>query len=89
MAATLLAVKGTVPESLWRLLAAQRADNGLYLATPSQRISTGLAIGPDSTGNDFFYYRWPHLGATAWIALAATGWSASPEANAQGQPCPS
>jgi hypothetical protein len=74
-AATLVAVKGAAPEALWQLLASQRADNGLYYATPSPRISTGLAIGPDSSGADFFYYRWPHLGATAWIALAATGWN--------------
>jgi hypothetical protein len=74
-AATLVAVKGSAPEALWQLLASQRAANGLYYATPSPRISTGLAIGPDSVGADFFYYRWPHLGATAWIALAATGWN--------------
>lgn len=74
-AATLVVVKGAAPEALWQLLASQRAANGLYYATPSPRISTGLAIGPDSVGADFFYYRWPHLGATAWIALAATGWN--------------
>jgi hypothetical protein len=74
-AATLVARKGAAPEALWQLLASQRADNGLYYATPSTRISTGLAIGPDSTGADFYYYRWPHLGATAWIALAATGFN--------------
>lgn len=74
-AATLVARKGMAPEALWRLLASQRADNGLYYATPSARISTGLAIGPDSPGADFFYYHWPHLGATAWIALAATGFN--------------
>ncbi|WP_285410514.1 hypothetical protein [Variovorax sp. efr-133-TYG-130] len=74
-AATLVAVKGAAPEALWQLLASQRAPNGLYYATPSPRISTGLAIGPDSKGPDFFYYRWPHLGATAWIALAAKGWN--------------
>ncbi len=73
--ATLLAVKGSAPDALWQLLASQRAPNGLYYATPSPRISTGLAIGPDSKGPDFFYYRWPHLGATAWIALAAKGWN--------------
>ena len=74
-AATLVARKGSAPEALWQLLASQRAGNGLYYATPSARISTGLAIGPDSAGADFFYYRWPHLGATAWIALAATGFN--------------
>ncbi|MFS2166350.1 hypothetical protein, partial [Variovorax sp. Varisp62] len=75
VAATLVARKGAAPEALWRLLASQRADNGLYYATPASRISTGLAIGPDSAGADFFYYHWPHLGATAWIALAATGFN--------------
>lgn len=74
-AATLVARKGAAPEALWQLLASQRAGNGLYYATPGPRISTGLAIGPDSTSADFFYYHWPHLGATAWIALAATGWN--------------
>ena len=70
-----MAVKGSAPDALWQLLASQRSPNGLYYATPSPRISTGLAIGPDSKGPDFFYYRWPHLGATAWIALAAKGWN--------------
>lgn len=27
----------------------------------------------DSVTNDFFYYHLPHLGATAWAAIAATG----------------
>jgi hypothetical protein len=74
-AATLVARKGAAPEALWKLLASQRADNGLYYATPSSRISTGLSIGPDSPDADFYYYHWPHLGATAWIALAATGFN--------------
>ena len=74
-AATLVARKGAAPEALWKLLASQRADNGLYYATPSPRISTGLSIGPDSPDADFYYYHWPHLGATAWIALAATGFN--------------
>ncbi|SEF19517.1 hypothetical protein ABL840_05200 [Variovorax sp. NFACC27] len=74
-AATLVARKGSAPEALWQLLASQRAGNGLYYATPASRISTGLAIGPDSAGADFYYYHWPHLGATAWIALAATGFN--------------
>jgi hypothetical protein len=90
-AATLVARKGAAPEALWQLLAAQRADNGLYYATPAARISTGLAIGPDSKGADFFYYHWPHLGATAWIALAATGFNpfTGQSAKAQGIPtCP-
>jgi hypothetical protein len=91
-AATLVAVKGAAPEALWQLLASQRAANGLYYATPSARIATGLAIGPDSVGADFFYYRWPHLGATAWVALAATGWNpftGRPTTFPGEKPCPS
>lgn len=58
---------------LWRVLLAQQASQGWLFATPQARIGTGLAIGPDSVGNDFFYYHLPHLGATAWAAIAATG----------------
>jgi len=58
---------------LWPLLAQQQVDGGWLLATPKPRINTGLAIGPDSVTSDFYYYRVPHLGATAWAALAAKG----------------
>lgn len=56
-------------------VAAQRAPGGYLWATPQERLRTGLAIGPDSTEDDFFYYRLPHLGATAWAVLAAEGWN--------------
>ncbi|GAA4331494.1 hypothetical protein GCM10023144_20230 [Pigmentiphaga soli] len=62
-------------ESLWPLLLAQRSPSGMLFATPTKRVSTGLSIGPDSTGEDFFYFHLPHLGATAWAALAAAGWN--------------
>ncbi|MGY3172264.1 hypothetical protein ACVWYU_001641 [Pseudomonas sp. TE12234] len=64
---------GDKAQPLWRVLLAQQAGNGWLYATPAPRISTGLAIGPDSVTNDFFYYHLPHLGATAWAAIAATG----------------
>ena len=64
---------GDKAQPLWRVLLAQQAGNGWLFATPQARISTGLAIGPDSVSNDFFYYHLPHLGATAWAAIAATG----------------
>ena len=57
-----------------RLLSAalqQASPSGYLYATDSDKLATGLAVGPDSKGNDFFYYRRPHLGATAWAALAA------------------
>jgi hypothetical protein len=60
------------------ILAGLRSDqtaSGLLNATRSARVTTGLSIDPTSTNADFFYYRRPHLGATAWAALAATGWN--------------
>jgi hypothetical protein len=55
---------------------AKEFSSGGYLwATPEARVSTGLRIGPDSIEPDFFYYHLPHLGATAWAVIAATGWN--------------
>ena len=75
VASALRASNRTVPDALWQLLADQRAGDGLLYATPQPRIRTDLAIGPDSTTDDFFYYHQPHLGATAWAALAGSGWN--------------
>lgn len=75
VAAAMQASGKQVPDSLWQLLAAQRSDDGMLYATPQPRISTDFAIGPTSTYADFFYYHYPHLGATAWVALAAKGWN--------------
>lgn len=61
-----------------RMLAeiAKHVSPGGYLwATRKAQVTTGLAIGPDSVTDDFLYYRLPHLGATAWAALAAQGWN--------------
>ena len=54
-------------------IAAEASPSGWLYATREARLSTGLMIGPWSTENDFFYFRRPHLGATAWAVLAATG----------------
>ena len=56
-------------------LEADRAPSGLLNATRAARVSTGLSIDPTKTEADFFYFRRPHLGATAWAALAATAWN--------------
>ena len=56
-------------------IAQQCSPSGLLFATREARISTGLAIGPASREPDFFYYRRPHLGATAWGVLAALRWN--------------
>ena len=75
VAAALQASGEPVPDSLWRAIGAQRSDGGMLYATPQQHIVTSFAIGPLSTYDDFFYYHHPHLGATAWAALAAKGWN--------------
>jgi hypothetical protein len=51
------------------------SPGGLLWATDAARITTGLALSPSSTTDDFYYFRLPHLGATAWAALAARGWN--------------
>ncbi len=56
-------------------LRTHRSPDGWLYATPAPRLTTGLAIGPDSTTPDFFYFNRPHLGATAWATLAALGWN--------------
>jgi len=51
------------------------APSGLLYASRIPVLTTGLALGPQSTSPDFVYQRLPHLGATAWAALAAVGWN--------------
>lgn len=51
------------------------SPTGYLYASSIPRLTTGLAIGPASTGNDFYYFRRPHLGATAWAVLAGAGWN--------------
>jgi hypothetical protein len=62
-------------EQVLNALQGDRAPSGLLYATRSERLSTGLSIDPTKTVADLFYFRRPHLGATAWAALAATGWN--------------
>ncbi len=59
-------------DKLLATIARERDAGGYLNATREARISTGLAVAPDSAGADFFYFRRPHLGATAWAVLAAT-----------------
>ncbi|MFD0387714.1 hypothetical protein ACFQ4K_07555 [Tistrella bauzanensis] len=56
-------------------LLAEQSPGGYLFATRAPSITTGLAIGPDSTTDDFRYHRWPHLGATAWAVLAGLGFN--------------
>jgi hypothetical protein len=52
-----------------------RAVSGWFYATRHGRVSTGLSIDPTKTEADFFYFKRPHLGATAWVVLASIGWN--------------
>ncbi|KYO55124.1 hypothetical protein PJ900_22405 [Tistrella mobilis] len=60
-------------QRLLDLVLGEVSPGGWLWATRRPSITTGLAIGPDSVIDDFRYHRWPHLGATAWAVLAATG----------------
>jgi hypothetical protein len=62
-------------DRLLRSLQTDKTASGLLNATRNARLTTGLSIDPTGSTPDFFYYRRPHLGATAWAVLAATGWN--------------
>jgi hypothetical protein len=70
-------IAGDIPRSAQLLgtLEADRTPSGFLNATRAARVSTGLSIDPTKTEADFFYFRRPHLGATAWATLAATAWN--------------
>lgn len=70
-----LAGDDATADRLLETIAGQVSPGGLVWATREAAITTGLAIGPHSRSDDFRYYRQPHLAATAWTALAATGWN--------------
>lgn len=57
-------------KKLFVTIAGQRGAEGYLYATREPRITTGLAVGADSASADFYYYRRPHLAATAWAVLA-------------------
>ncbi len=56
-------------------LAGQVSPGGYLWATREPQITTGLALGPDSTSADFVYRRLPALAPTAWAVLAALDWN--------------
>lgn len=53
-------------------LRAQTGGTGLVYACSGPSLTTGLSTGFGETA-DFLYYRRPHVGATAWAALAGLG----------------
>jgi hypothetical protein len=62
-------------DRLLSALAGQFDRTGFIWGANVKSLTTGLALSPASTKDDFHYYRLPHLAPTAWTALAATGWN--------------
>jgi hypothetical protein len=67
--------KPATADHLLDILQGQIAPSGWLFATREPQITTGLPLSPDSTSNDFLYFRRPHLGATAWAVIAANRWN--------------
>jgi hypothetical protein len=66
-----LLARPKLADRMMQTLIAQTAPSGLVWATTVPRLTTGFSTGLSKTA-DFFYYRRPHVGATAWAMLAAT-----------------
>lgn len=67
--------RGKAYEACMAELSRHFSAGGFLFATREPRITTGLAINPDSRAADLYYFHVPHLGATAWAALAGSGWN--------------
>jgi hypothetical protein len=61
-------------QPLERALAAQRAPQGGFFAASGPELPTGFMLPTDPT-KPRLYYRVPHLGAEAWVALAEQGFN--------------
>jgi hypothetical protein len=64
----------TIADGLLNGLSAHSSPSGLLFATSQGDVPTGLAL-ETADGGAFTYFHWPHLGATAWAALAALRWN--------------
>jgi hypothetical protein len=60
-------------DMLMAKLATHVSPSGFLFATSAGEVDTGLKIEGGSEA--FKYFHWPHLGATAWAALAQTRWN--------------
>ena len=62
--------RGKDAQKLFETIDAQFSASGMVYATREPKITTGLAVGAAGDSADFYYYRMPHLAATAWTILA-------------------
>jgi hypothetical protein len=65
-----LLARPAVARRMMQTLEAETSPSGLVWATTVPRLTTGFSTGLSKSA-DFFYYRRPHVGATAWAVLAA------------------
>ncbi len=63
--------RDTEANKLFESIAAQFSTSGMVYATREPKITTGLATGASGDSADFYYYRMPHLAATAWAVMPA------------------
>jgi hypothetical protein len=61
--------QAALADRMMATLRGQTAPSGLVWACTVPRLTTGFSTGLTEAA-DFFYYRRPHVGATAWAALA-------------------
>lgn len=60
--------------ALTKAVAAQRSADGGYYASSQSSLPTGFML-PTDPSKPRLYFRLPHLGATAWAALAEAGFN--------------
>jgi hypothetical protein len=61
-------------QQLRKVIEKQRTPEGSYYAAGTQRLPTGFMLATDPL-QPRLYYRLPHLGAVAWVALAERGFN--------------
>jgi hypothetical protein len=59
---------------LQKAIAQQRTQDGSYYASSAAQLPTGFMLATDPS-QPRLYYRVPHLGALAWVALAERGFN--------------
>lgn len=76
-----LSGSGNVAASLLKNLGRLRIQNGSYYAADTKALPTGFLLDTDPTQTRQ-YFHLPHLGATAWVAIAEERYNPFTQANA-------